>query len=61
MSPNPIRAELIGGPKDGAKVEVMPFVGQLIDSRGKYIRGDKKTAKGRVKFEWVANQKGLSK
>lgn len=61
MSPNPIRAELIGGPKDGARLEVMPFIGQLVDDRGKYIRGDQKTAKGRIKFEWIGNQKGPSK
>ena len=61
MSPNPIQAELIGGPKDGARVEVMPFVGQLIDSHGKYIRGDQKTAKGRFKFEGIFNQKGVEK
>ena len=61
MSYEPIKAELIGGPKDGARVDVMPFVGQLVDSRGKYIRDNNKTAQGRVKFEWIGNQKGPSK
>lgn len=61
MNLEPIRAELIGGPRDGARFEAMPFVGQLVDHRGKYIRGDKKTHGGRIKFEWISNQKGGSK
>ena len=53
-----IPAELIGGPRCGQRLALYPFVGNILLSSGKYIRGDKKTKAGRIKFEWIANQKG---
>ena len=60
MTLSKIPAELVGGPRCGQRLELYPFIGNILLSSGKYIRGDEKTQRGRVIFRWVFKQKGGS-
>lgn len=61
MTLTKIPAELLGGPRCGQRLALYPFVGNILVSSGKYIRGEEKTDRGRVIFRWVSNQRGGGK
>lgn len=56
-----ISAELIGGPLCGQRRKLYPFVKDIIEESGKYIRDGEQTEAGHVVFRWVFNQKEVVK